>query len=952
MEAMACGKPTIGTLTGNGAFMNAGNSFLIPGQLVPVSEELAAEIPIYAGQRVVAADSDALTDILRLVASNSAEVTARAAAGQQDILEKFNYAEVGKQLLSALDLQASVPATATPVLRIETAERTKPKVRIRFEGAVFSWHSLACVNREILKHLATRPEVELSILPIEPEQFGPEADPALAALKRLEYAPLSGPADFHIRHFYPPRFTRPEEGRLILIQPWEYYSLPVDWVQPVKNTVDEVWCYSQAVRQCYTSSGISDSQLAVVPLGADTSLFRSNRPPYVFNNEPGAARIREMQNPFVFLFVGGTIERKGISTLLDAYTRAFSAFDNVLLIIKDTGTKTVYRGGTIGDEIRALAQDPTRPAIIYIDEELIPAELASLYACANVVVLPYHNEGFCLPAIEAMAAGVPPMVPAGGPTDDFCDDEVAYRVTANLEKTGTNRVGDIDCVGETSRLVITPRDLGAAMRAAYSNPQEAARRGANAAQRVRQNHTWQHTADAIWGRLQSLLAQKPASAPGKAVAKAVRPAAGKAASVKDRRSSGGHPAQLRPAPKIALCMIMKDEERVLAECLSSVRPYVDAIYIADTGSTDRSVEIAESFGAIVSRIQWPFSFSAARNHSLDMVQDEDYILWIDCDDTMPPHCGEAMRRLVATAEDNVTGYLMQVHIPPGPGADGYIVVDHLKLCRSFKDERAIRFSGRIHEQLLDSVYKAGGTVERTDIYVVHSGYDHSPEGQARKREREDLLLRLDEEEQPNHPFPKWNLGMTFYYRGDYPAAIEKLEACLALAGPRDSTNRKAYALLCAAYSQLKQPDKAREYVERGLNQYPTDPELLFRAANLYQELGDLARAEQTYKTLFSSAQSGHIDSVDVTTSTYKARHNLALVYLLQNRVQDAERELLIALQYKQDFAPSIRTLGEVYLQQNRLSDAQSALAHLESLGSDLAQALRADIQKHLGMHGR
>ena len=723
-------------------------------------------------------------------------------------------------------------------------------------------------------------------------------------------------------------------------------------MQPVKDSVDEVWCYSQAVLKCYTNSGISNSQLAVVPLGADISLFRSNRPPYVFTTEPGAARIQEMQNPFVFLFVGGTIERKGISTLLDAYTRAFSAFDNVVLIIKDTGTKTVYRGGTIGDEIRALAQDATRPAIIYIDDELIPAELASLYARANVVVLPYHNEGFCLPAIEAMAAGVPPMVPTGGPTDDFCDDDVAYRVPATLEKTGTNRVGDIECVGETARLVITPRDLGAAMRAAYANPADAAAKGARAAERVRQSHTWQHTSDAILSRLESLLAKKPASVPGKAVAKAVRPAAGKSVSVKDRRSSGGHSAALRPTPKIALCMIMKNEERVLAECLSSVRPYVDSIYIADTGSTDKSVEIAESFGAIVSRIHWPNSFSAARNHSLDMAQDEDYILWIDCDDTMPPHCGEAMRRLVASAEDRVTGYLMQVHIPPGPGADGLIVVDHLKLCRNFKDQRAIRFTGRIHEQLLDSVYKAGGIVERTDIYVVHSGYDHSAEGQARKREREDLLLGLDEEEQPNHPFPKWNLGMTAYYRGDYETAIIKLQECLALAGPRDSTNRKAYSLLSAAYGHLRNADKAREAVECGLSKYPADPELLFRAANLYHELGDLPRAEQTYQTLFSSAQSGHIDSVDVTTSTYKARHNLALIYLQQNRLQEAERELLHALKYKADFAPSIRTLGELYLRQNRAAEAQAALALLESSGSDLASALRADIQKHIGINGQ
>jgi glycosyltransferase involved in cell wall biosynthesis len=82
---------------------------------------------------------------------------------------------------------------------------------------------------------------------------------------------------------------------------------------------------------------------------------------------------------------------------------------------------------------------------------------------------------------------------------------------------------------------------------------------------------------------------------------------------------------------ITLNMIVRNEAALLPGCLKSVKDWVDAIHITDTGSTDDTVAIAESFGAAVSHFEWCDDFSAARNYALGHVNTE-WTLWLDADD--------------------------------------------------------------------------------------------------------------------------------------------------------------------------------------------------------------------------------------------------------------------------------------------------------------------------------
>ena len=118
--------------------------------------------------------------------------------------------------------------------------------------------------------------------------------------------------------------------QFVLSQPWEYGFLPRAWVQPIQEAVDEVWCYSNYVREVYLASGIAEEKLKIVPLGVDEAVFSPDAPPYVFTTEAGnqtscrchrchrclGTGASNAQGRLCFCLWGGTLQRKGIDILI------------------------------------------------------------------------------------------------------------------------------------------------------------------------------------------------------------------------------------------------------------------------------------------------------------------------------------------------------------------------------------------------------------------------------------------------------------------------------------------------------------------------------------------------------------------------------------------------------------------------------------------------------------
>ena len=375
--------------------------------------------------------------------------------------------------------------------RDRSPSATDPK--IRWEGSQFVHHSLALINRELCLRLIEA-GCEVSIVPYERDQFTSKDEPRFKPIAERTKKPLTGPADVHIRHQWPPNFTPPPEGHWVIIQPWEFGSIPREWVHNMSAHVDEIWGPSHYVRDCYIRSGVPSERVFVVPNGVDISLFNPHNAPYPLKTK----------KTFKFLFVGGTIQRKGIDILLDVYTRTFSSGDDVCLVIKDMGGQTFYKGQTAKDWIGRFQADPGSPEIEYIEHTLSDREIAGLYTACNCLVHPYRGEGFGLPIAEAMASGLPVIVTGHGAALDFCNEKTAYLIPAKEMRLPEKRIGEFDTVDFPWLAEPDKESLAGLMRHAATHREEAAAKGSLAAAFIRAHFTWDHAAEAVRKRIREL----------------------------------------------------------------------------------------------------------------------------------------------------------------------------------------------------------------------------------------------------------------------------------------------------------------------------------------------------------------------------------------------------------------------------------------------------------------
>lgn len=261
-----------------------------------------------------------------------------------------------------------------------------------------------------------------------------------------------------------------------------------------------------------------------------------------------------------------------------------------------------------------------------------------------------------------------------------------------------------------------------------------------------------------------------------------------------------------------------------------------------------------------------------------------WLFWMDADDTLPWTTGEALVRAAAEAPRQVNGYFMRVRFVTDDPVFG-TVVDHVKLFRRLP---GLKWTHRIHEQILSSLREHPGDIVRLPVDVLHSGYDTSEEGQARKRERDERLLFLDLEDNPDHPFVLFNIGMTRYYTGVFGDAAEWLRKCLTHCREGETIVRKVYALLAASEQYLGNLEAALSTCDDGLRACPGDPELLFRQGHILMVLDRPAEAVHAYRSILNADISGQFSSIDLGILGPKLFANLGLALMRLGNYREAK----------------------------------------------------------------
>jgi GT2 family glycosyltransferase/tetratricopeptide (TPR) repeat protein len=382
-----------------------------------------------------------------------------------------------------------------------------------------------------------------------------------------------------------------------------------------------------------------------------------------------------------------------------------------------------------------------------------------------------------------------------------------------------------------------------------------------------------------------------------------------------------------PRPLLSLCMIARDNEGTIGAALDVIRHYVDDMVVVDTGSKDRTPDIAASLGARVFHFAWCDDFSAARNESIRHAIGQ-WIFWMDTDDSIDHENARKVRDAVSgPVPQNVMGFSAKVRCPEmsSNGETQFVEVDHIKI---FRNQPQLRFEGRIHEQILMAIRRAAGIFEWTDIFVVHSGADYSPEGRAKKMERDLRILELDHRERPDHPFVLFNLGMTYTEAGRYDQAIAFLWQSIGRASPNESHLRKAYAHLVTCYDKLGRGKIALETCLQGLERIPADPELTFLQGALLQRYGRLNEARTVFEALRQQSSDRHFSSVDRGIKGHRSARHLAGICSELGELAKAEEYWRLVVSELPSDGTAWGGLVDVLIRRGKLADAAAVTDRL------------------------
>ncbi|MEW6545538.1 MAG: glycosyltransferase [Bacillota bacterium] len=296
----------------------------------------------------------------------------------------------------------------------------------------------------------------------------------------------------------PPLFTR-EPGRpSVGLTMLECDRVPPRWVDACLD-MDETWVPSSFNARTFVESGMPPEKVKVFPLGVDTSRFHPGVPSLPL---PG-------RRAFVFLSVFEWTPRKGWDLLLRAFTRAFSARDNVCLAIKTHSNGPDYdaSGRTIRDCIQTMLQGSKgeRPPVLVLPGVIPQNQVPSLYAAADCFVLPSRGEGWNLPALEALACGVPVITTRWSGHLDYLDDDNAYLVEIEDLEPAAWPGHPADEVYRGARWARPSIEhLAHLMRWVYDHPEEARARAERGRRQVSTKLTWDRCAAAMLERLKEL----------------------------------------------------------------------------------------------------------------------------------------------------------------------------------------------------------------------------------------------------------------------------------------------------------------------------------------------------------------------------------------------------------------------------------------------------------------
>ncbi|MBD2561429.1 MULTISPECIES: tetratricopeptide repeat protein [Nostoc] len=390
--------------------------------------------------------------------------------------------------------------------------------------------------------------------------------------------------------------------------------------------------------------------------------------------------------------------------------------------------------------------------------------------------------------------------------------------------------------------------------------------------------------------------------------------------------------------KLSLCMIVKNEAATLPKCLNSVRKVVDEMVVLDTGSIDRTPNIAQQLGAKVHHFKWCNDFSAARNAALKYVTG-DWILVLDADETLTPGIVPQVREAIARDE-----YLLINLVRHEIGAEQspYSLVSRL-----FRNHPDIHFDRPYHALVDDSVSEILTKEPHWQVGYLpgvalsHVGYQKSAIAQNNKYAKAATAMEGFLATHPDDPYVCSKLGALYVETGKVSQGMELLRRGISAAEENYDILYELHYHLGIAYSRLQKFPQAISHYKTAIK-LPIYPMLKLGA---YNNLGNLLKAAGD----LNGAKAAYATTLKIDPTFVVGHYNLAMIFKALGLFTDAIACYQNAIALNPNYAEAYQNLGVVLLKagnhQDSLTAFKKAIALHERYNPDEAKRLRQGLRE-------
>ncbi len=354
---------------------------------------------------------------------------------------------------------------------------------------------------------------------------------------------------------------------------------------------------------------------------------------------------------------------------------------------------------------------------------------------------------------------------------------------------------------------------------------------------------------------------------------------------------------------ISVCIIAKNEEKHIEECLRRLAPYGFEIVLADTGSTDRTVELARRYTDRIFHFDWCDDFSAARNFVLGKAS-HDWTLSIDCDEYLESVDLKALAAHMQTRPQAAGRILIRNRFHE----DGQPACEQTRVSR-FVNRKYFHFEGAVHEQLVPIDAAAPKYVYSAPVTVLHVGYDGTEEEMGVKCRRNIALLEKELASQGPDPYVYYQLGQCYRKIHDPENAFRCFDLGLAMdVDPaldyvQTMVESYGYTLL-----DLKRYDEALNLL--GVyDEFSRRADFVFLMGLIYMNNGLFDASIQEFQKAASMTEFA-VDGVN----SYKAHYNIGVIYECTGHLPEARA----AYGRCGGYEPALRRLK--LLSQNRMTE--------------------------------